>query len=96
MTEYSEDDLILMMEKDTPIEKIREIHKILVEHSKLKESYLERVSTANKIISEKIDEIKKLNEEKEELKRKIKHHIEVRAGETVYAVWRRELMEMID
>lgn len=30
-----------------------------------------------------------------ELKTKIKHHVEVRAGETVYAVWRRELMEMI-
>lgn len=39
----------------------------IVQYTKLKESYLERVSTANKIISEKIDEIKKLKEENEEL-----------------------------
>lgn len=30
------------------------------------------------------------------LKQKIKHHVEVRSGETVYAVWRRELLQMID
>lgn len=75
---------------------VKTINTLNEDKSKLKESYLERVATANKIISEKIDEIKKLKEEKEELKRKIKHHIEVRASETVYAVWRRELMELIE
>lgn len=33
--------------------------------------------------------------ELKELKEKIKYHVEVRAGETVFQVWRRELLEMI-
>lgn len=40
---------------------------VLDEYPKLKESYLERVSTANKIISEKIDEIKKLKQKLDEI-----------------------------
>lgn len=33
--------------------------------------------------------------ELDELKAKIKKHIEVRAEQTVFTVWRRELLEMI-
>ena len=33
--------------------------------------------------------------ELKQLKEKIKHHVEVRANETVFQVWRRELLEMI-
>lgn len=43
----------------------------VIQYAKLKESYLERVATANKIISEKIGEIKKLTKIKERIQNRI-------------------------
>jgi len=67
---------------------------------------LEKLGDENKNYSNVVEQLRqiidsenkyhsKLRIEIEELKNKIRYHVEVRASETVFAVWRRELLDLI-